>query len=336
MRDNGAGELLRQRIAEVEERKQGAEKLAAFLVKLFGVENLANSAAVLERVKDLDYAGFESALTRINGIASTVPVEDRRIFDPAKRGKRTVISAGGFDFAGGGGLVSTTELVFPPMGERIPLMKQTFAEIQKLLHQDDPRAQQYAARTLYHAVTYAHLYEDGNGRTARLLYLLTSPRVEKDSATIRPHMEGVLTRLNPKLYGFHQKVNRRIYGEMLRVRRLPATYTRDALGRMQYACHMQAPEDPGFDGEHLAFIAALNVLSAGERTAHAIPEGKKGDFSLFWWDLSDEARDRIKSVMDHARMQFLKKLLEVSLGHTKDEELSRDMDPPDEAFESAI
>lgn len=332
MRDNGAGELVRQRMAETEARKQGAEKLAEFLTKLLGVENLTNPEAVLAQMAKLDYVGFEKALTRINGIASAVPVDERMVYDAAAHGHRTTVDTVGFDFVGGGGLERKTELVFPPLQDRIQLIKQAFAEIQKLLQQGDPRMHQYIARTLYHAVSYTHLYKDGNGRTARLLYLLTSAHIEKDPATVGEHMQKVLAQPSPELLKFHQDVNRRIYGEMLKSRKLPATHRRDALGRVEYDCRMQTPEDFGFDGEYLAFIAALNVLEAGERTAHAIPEGKKGDFSFSWWDFKDAQRDRIKSAMDHTRLQFLKKLLDVSLGHTDDEELDRDMDPPDKAF----
>ena len=147
-------QLQKEKAKEYEEfdaskRPERAENLIIFLGKINAFEFFQN---LNEHKEKIDFETFKSFLIRLNGIARDIPIKQRK-FD----GKNVEVSGG---FLG--------ETILPPREEdKEEILEFAFDSAKDLSREDD-------AYMIPAVVNALHMFNDGNGRTSRIIHLLLS------------------------------------------------------------------------------------------------------------------------------------------------------------------
>jgi hypothetical protein len=143
---------------DASKRPERAEKLIEFLDKINAFEFFQN---LNENKEKIDFETFKSFLIRLNGIARDIPIKQRK-FD----GKNVEISGG---FLG--------ETILPPREEdKEEILEFAFDSAKDLSLEDD-------AYMIPAVVNALHMFNDGNGRTGRIINLLLSCKDKEEFNT---------------------------------------------------------------------------------------------------------------------------------------------------------
>lgn len=163
-------QLMKEKAREYEKveavkRPERAEKIVEFLNKIGAFEFFQSLDANKEKI---DFEKFKSFLVRLNGIARDIPIKQRK-FD----GKHVEIS---------GGLLSET--ILPPREEdKEKILEFAFDSAKDLSQEDD-------AYMIPAVINELHMFNDGNGRTSRIINLLLS---SKDKESFNKNLKKALS-----------------------------------------------------------------------------------------------------------------------------------------------
>ncbi|MES2023692.1 MAG: Fic family protein [Patescibacteria group bacterium] len=152
---------LEREMQEKVKRPEQAEKLIAFLerAKIFDeIEKIKSNSSH----ENVSFEEFKNFLVRVNGIARDVPVKERK-FD----GENVVLS----------GVVG--KKLMPKYEDKEPLVKYAYDNVPNLKFPEDKK---YILASVINAV---HPFNDGNGRTGRLIYLLLDKKVSKEDQVLK-------------------------------------------------------------------------------------------------------------------------------------------------------
>ena len=139
-------------------RPERAEAVIKFLDKVGAYDFFQEISRSEDEKNKITFEQFQSFLTRINGIVRDIPIHERK-----KDGENVQIS---------GGLLG--EVILPPRHEdKGGLLNEAFEASMSLDVADN-------AYMLPAVINNLHLYNDGNGRTSRILHLLLQ---SKDKAS---------------------------------------------------------------------------------------------------------------------------------------------------------
>lgn len=143
--------------SEEELRNERGEKVINFLDRIHAYEYVQNLLMDSEKLEGVSFDGYKDFLIRLNGIARDIPIQ-KRTFD----GQGVQLK----------GFMSEA---FPPRDEnKEELLEYSYNKIGSIKNKGDE------AYMLASVVNAVHLFEDGNGRTSRILYtLLSSPTKEE-------------------------------------------------------------------------------------------------------------------------------------------------------------
>ncbi len=134
-------------------RIEQANKLIEFLKRSGAPEFFHSLSGDLERSKDIPFDDFMDFVERLNGIARDIPIKDR-----GADGENVLLSS---PIAG--------DSTVPRHEDKKVLLEEAYNARLELANKEDV---QYMIPLVVNAV---HLFEDGNGRTSRVLNVLLSP-----------------------------------------------------------------------------------------------------------------------------------------------------------------
>jgi len=218
---------------DASKRPERAEKIIDFLDKINAFEFFQN----LDLNKDkVDFQSFKSFLLRLNGIARNIPIKERN-FD----GKNVEIS---------GGLLGET--ILPPKAEnKEELLNLAFNFSEDLDTQDN-------SYMIPAVINSLHMFNDGNGRTSRILHLLLN---SKDKETFNLSLRKALVE-DGRFYSYD--INPSLVESEIRERVLENHnwnfFTNDKgyrRGGSQYVKGRMSPSEKGIDLSDENFIANL-------------------------------------------------------------------------------
>ncbi len=304
-------ELKARTDAEASSRVVNARRSVSFLQRVLSPEELQEPRALVEALAQLTLPEFEALLVRLNGMLNGTPVSKRALLPMDKHAKSAVPDSS---------LFARTEIVFPDGETRQELLAYAFEGIRALAQDPTEAHCQTIARTLFNTVIYLHPSPDGNGRTARTLYALTSPSMRTTSGR-GEQLERLLLKRSEGLREWHGSMDATVFGALCEARGIEAFTTNGEL-----AVGMQEAEDFGFDSMTLQFVGAYDAMSPEERERYAKREGEKLLFNEF--DFPEELRGRIKVQMKRVRNEFARFIVKMSLDDAEyppffDEELTR-------------
>lgn len=290
------------------ERKRGAEQLVDFLTRTLSVEELCDNN-IVERLSEIPYTDFLKLLERINGIIRRVPTAKRDILTPTGAAREVGIFS---------------NFVFPPVEERQQLMEETFHGMKKIMVSDTPDRSQIVARTLFTSMIYLHPAADGNGRTGRALYFLTSPHVQKNPETFKDRLTSLLTYRSYGIDESHATICAAVYYDMIQARgiqhSIPVGTDVDAVLPVRpEAIRYKLPAlyDPcsfGFDAENLRFIAAYDSMSPLQRQRYQRPSR----YYFEWPELPRAVRKQATTKVPEVRTELVQRILTASLDPNQD------------------
>lgn len=130
-------------------RESQVDKIVDFLDHINAYEFFKELRLNPDKLKDIEFEQFEKFITRINGIARDIPIVKRHA-----DGDGVYLE----------GFVDSASV--PDHRDKVPLLKHAYESIPNLA---DPEDVSYMIPLIINAV---HLFEDGNGRSSRILHLL--------------------------------------------------------------------------------------------------------------------------------------------------------------------
>ena len=143
--------------SEDELRLERGEKVVHFLDRIHAYEYIQDLVANTEKLEQVSFDAYKDVLVQLNGIARDLPIL-KRSFDGQG------VQLKGF----------MSEAFLPRDEDKEALLEYSYAQIGKVKNKGD---EAYMLASVINAV---HLFEDGNGRTSRILYtLLSSPSKEE-------------------------------------------------------------------------------------------------------------------------------------------------------------
>lgn len=162
--DNGSDEL---------SRDEQSEKVIRFMEKLHAPEIFASEETKREYIQNLTFDEFKNLLMATNSMLRDIPVSQRSL-----DGENVYLKAGVFKI--------DDEYVPPQHEDKEELLHEMFDDIEKM--NQNGRSMQDIALLTSASINAIHLFNDGNGRTSRLLYVLL-----KDDYTNSEEENGHLT-----------------------------------------------------------------------------------------------------------------------------------------------
>jgi hypothetical protein len=290
-------------------RTEGVEKLFQFLEHLLPEDLERDRAALLKRVEHMTLDEFKQTLKTINGLLNNLPRSKRKLIP---EGTRKVAVPPPSMFA-------KVDIVFPSQETSNKLLEWFFYELQKIIHNNPPDAPQITARALYHLVVYLHPFRDGNGRTARLLYALFSPHVQRTDSS-REDLKKVVSNRHKGINDYHNILNLAIFNDLCVERGLTGLTSEETV-----AVSVNNTEDLGFDAVYLRFLAIYDILSKEERDTLLHKEGEEQFFDQD--ELSAKIKERATVRMEAIRTEFARSILQMTLTENEYPEwLDEDLD----------
>ncbi len=140
--------------AEKARRDAGAEKLLRFLKETQAEQSLSTPESRRKLILQTNFGVFENWLQRVNGITRKIKPVDRYIYDTDSE---------------------TYSMSAPDIQDRQLLLKQAWEASKRILEPETEIDQKLkdVSLLLGGAINFIHPFEDGNGRTGRVVSLLT-------------------------------------------------------------------------------------------------------------------------------------------------------------------
>ncbi len=283
------------------DRQEATDLFNRFVDKMLTPEQKANPQILLESFSGMDYDQFISMLQRMNGILRNANTKDRASFE---NDMMTKDSFGEID------------IVFPPKEESERIMKEIFEKLKLKIEEGTEDSRQAVALTLFNALIYLHPMKDGNGRTARALYFMTSPSIDRNQEEYGDQLKSAVSKGSYFLSNYHFNINRHGYFWLLSSRNIPTDFIDDG---DDWAAIMMHEKDAGFDEANIMFISAYDVMTEEERKQYAISLTNEGPATAFNFDvLPKELQNKIKENMPKVRTEFAELVLQGSLENAYD------------------
>lgn len=307
-------DLMAQQEAEEQSRIEGSKNINRFLGRLIGDQDPADPSTFARSFEAMNYDQFLSTLGTLNGILKQIPKSDRQIL-----GKRSqLIEGGDLDW-----------ITLKPVKTEIAkeMLKNTFETMQAQSKENDPGFNQRLAITLYNTIIYLHAFPDGNGRTARLLYFLLSPRIQKTKETFSDHLTQILTKRSKEINNYHHFQNYGTYQMLLDERGIPHDFDEE---NNEY-CATLTSDIYGFDMWSLGYLAVIDTLTDEEKQKYGHP-CQHGDVSQFTAeDFPADLWQKIELTHEQERQDFTENIIAMSESTSKWPDFL--MDPLNKAFE---
>lgn len=278
-----------------EQRKTAVDRITDYISERFPIDESGESS-IFDSLQNITRQEFLSLLQEVNANVRGLEAKDVELFPPEIKVKTTDAS-----------IIRKTEFVFPKDERRKEIMEEVVEKIKHLADQDDEQSKQAIAHTLYNAVNYLHVFPDGNGRTARLLYFLSSPHVERKPENVREMVQHLTKSRDSHINDYHNDLNTVVYQMMLRDRGL----SMDAASDGDYLCRMKDTEILGFDGQYLQLLAAADVLTDEEKKQYN-KSRESGGLAFDGYEFPEDVKARIKAKMDDIRTEFIRHIIEIS------------------------
>lgn len=152
-------DLPQEKQEQAEELKTG-EMVFNFLDKTGFLDIRKSDEKFKEWVQKISYKDYSEYLTRLNGILREIPIKQRSV-------------DGNFVELGFGVAGDEISYLPPATEEKDTLMRETFDVLQHISDSED------RALLAYYSIQAIHPYNDGNGRTGRLIHELFSEKGKK-------------------------------------------------------------------------------------------------------------------------------------------------------------
>lgn len=184
-------------------RDEQADKIIRFMEKLHADEIFATEESKREYIQDLTFDEFKNLLTATNSILRDIPVS-QRVMD----GEKVYLQKG---------IMSVDDEYIPPVYEdKDELLKEMFVNIQSMSSEGGKLEDM--ALLAGASINAIHPFNDGNGRTSRLLYTLLANNYNS-SEEQKMYIKQILGEegrdivdINPGLIG--SEINKHIAGEL--------------------------------------------------------------------------------------------------------------------------
>jgi hypothetical protein len=288
----------KQQKEEEEQKIRGTEKIENFLERVVGNKNINNPDFFIDLLGKMDYEQFISYLKRVNGIVKEIPIKDRGAF----KNESGVVNTSMME--------STPEIVPPKKEKRIEIMKEVFDKLKNLALSDREDKKEIISRSIFNSIIYLHPFNDGNGRTARTLYFLTSPIFKNSKAEWK--LNYVVKRRTEGLKEYHENINLVVYRNLLQGKGIEWMNN----GSEEESVWPEYEDDSpvsGFDRDYLGFLAAYQAMSKDERNKYITnQEDNKNKLSVNEENLSDELKAKIKVEKEKIREEFARKIIDMS------------------------
>lgn len=280
-------------------RKNGAEFAVKFLDKIKAKFDWTNSYNVFAYLKYVSEKDLFDTLSRMNGLIKELPLPDRNFI--LENSGESVHNP----------MTKEVFLVFPPVETRERLAHYFYEKIHNFLNTQhvNEDGERRIALAMFNFITYVHPFKDGNGRTARLSYFLTSPDVK--SIQQESLLRNIQTR-PPYMRSYHDNLNLYARFFMLDNRKLEVAnnQAKDMPDLHEYKLHYT--HAGGFDQENLAFISAYDVMSEEERKR--FNKSRASPSMVFdWEDLPVDIQIKTAQHLNDVREEFIKNVIDLSL-----------------------
>lgn len=280
---------------EQEQRKAAVDRITNYIAEKFPIAESGRSP-ILKSLHDIDRQEFLSLLQEVNATVRGLEAKNIEPFSPEIKVKTADVS-----------IIRKTDFHFPKAERRREILDEVVEKIKQLAVRDDEQSRQVISHTLYNAVNYLHPFPDGNGRTARLLYFLSSPHIQRRPENVRKMVQHLIESRDKHINEYHDELNSFVYQMMLQDRGLPT----DIGSNGDYACKMKDTEILGFDGEYLQLLAVAEVLTDEEKQKYNRSE-HHGALAFDGYDFPDDVKARVKAKMDDIRTEFIRHIIEIS------------------------
>lgn len=289
-------DFIAEQEAEKQSRIEGSTKISGFIKHLVGeTYDPSDPSTFANAFKGMNFEQFKGSLETLNGILKQIPRSERGMLEKSAN----VIEGGDKDWI-------NLQPVKRETGKE--LLKSTFETMQTQAKENDPRFIQRLAITLYNSIIYLHAFPDGNGRTARLVYFLLSPDVEKTRETFDEHLGQILNDRPREIKDYHDMLNYGYYLLLLQNRGIPQEYDEE---EKDY-CASLTSDTFGFDMWKLGYLAAHDTLTEEEKkqNSHMCKHGNVPQYKLE--DFTPEIQKRFRVTHEKVREEFTNGILEMS------------------------
>lgn len=308
-------DITKQQKEENEQKTRGSKRIEDFLERVIGNENINNPDFFIDLLEKIDYNQFISYLERINGIVKEIPTKDREAFKNGSGIVNTFM------------MESTPEIIPPRKEKRVEIMKEVFDKLKELASSDREDKKEIISRLIFNSIIYLHPFADGNGRTARTLYFLTSPIFKNSKAEWK--LNFVVRRRTEGFREYHENLNLVVYRNLLSEKGIDWVNN----GSEEESVWPEYEDDflgSGFDKNYLGFLAAYQAMSENEREKYIVKqEDNKNKLSINEENIPDDLRVKIKTEKEKIREEFARKIINTSFDPEWPEWLQRELE---EAF----
>ena len=241
------------------QKKIGSEKVLDFLKILTQKESdaeaydlLQDPVKIVEIFRDLEsLKNFTTIIDNINARATETPVkkEIQRSDEPM------VVFGHG----------AAEDRTFPDPEQNEEIWYESFEKLKKFLNDKEEintRDVEQVALTLFNLINHTHVYLNGNGRVARILYYVISPNIDKKGEEFDNEFKKITSKENSigEAYRVHEKFQQVVYQKMLLSRGVNPSL--DAEG---YFYSQANGMQNSFEQNKIKFLAIYDVLKDNQK-----------------------------------------------------------------------
>ncbi|MFA5871373.1 MAG: Fic family protein [Parcubacteria group bacterium] len=281
-----------QQQESADRKNRGADKIYTFMKRSVGERDMGSSEVYIELIRNSDFERFLDLMKRTNGIINDIEPPKREILN-----KKVKLVDGWYD--------DLVNLMPPDMEDKNEIFRETFEKMKVIANGDHPNKNEAIALTMYNLIIYTHPFADGNGRTARLVYFLFSPDIQKEAASLQQDLKNILIERNMKIDTYHDVVNYGWFANQLRGRGLSLAFVNN-----EFNVRLEG-ESWGFDLDSIGFLAAYDLMSPEERKLYGHPMDNNGMLMK-----QSELPDNIKNNLEKKKKELRAQMTRDILGHS--------------------
>ncbi|MEN9338142.1 MAG: Fic/DOC family [Candidatus Parcubacteria bacterium] len=271
------------------EKERGVEKLLDFSDK---VKEFIDSPEKILSILQLSPEEVLSSLERINGLLLHKPMSKRKAF--SFEGVQTLNNSG------------DVELTFPPNEDRMNIFTE-YSTLARKLIQSDEISKDVLSMYIFNLIIYLHPFVDGNGRTARFSANMIHHCGDDEYTRIQSLHKTIEERKRLENENFHYQLNTLGYKWLLYERGIESSEGKSKIE----IDNVEVFET--LETSQLFFIACYDVMSQEERSLY----NRSLEENVFVFKASElpkEIKDKARDSLNQARVGFIRKVLDVSLG----------------------